>query len=107
MASRRALDAAFLTEVVGQLKQAGAKVEYEHDDYGNPYITIKGTGEYPVIARHSVIGGEEIVAIGSDCTTVSCPGPNGDPFGPIDDASEAIEKLWPLVVAAFPDAAIK
>lgn len=107
MSSRTALDAAFLTKVVGQLKSAGAKVEYEHDDYGNPYITIKGTKEYPVVARHSVIGGEEIVAIDADCTSLSCPGPNGDPFGPIDDASDEIEKLWPLVVAEFPDAAIR
>lgn len=107
MGSRRALDAAFLTDVVKQLKGAGAKVIYEHDDYGNPNITIKGAKEYPVVARHSVIGGEEIVAIAADATTLSCPGPNGHPFGPIDDAGDEIEKLWPLVVSAFPDATIR
>ncbi len=102
----KTLDTDFLNGVLTQLKRVGATVDSDRDDHGNPYITIKGSGEYPVVARHSVIGGEEIVVIDEKCSSRSCPGPNGDPFGPIDDATAEIEQLWPLVTAVFPDATV-
>ncbi|BBY54008.1 hypothetical protein H7J07_05235 [Mycobacterium koreense] len=95
-----------LAEVLTQLRGIGATVTSERDDYGNPDISVQGSGQYPVVARHSVIGGEEIVAIDASGKYHRVPAPGGDPFGPIDDVPEEIERLWKLVVAQFPDAAV-
>lgn len=95
-----------LAAVLTQLHDVGATVASGCDDYGNPDITVKGADEYPVVARHSVIGGEEIVAIDAAGHFHKVPGPNGDPFGPIDDASTQIARLWEQVIEEFPKAAV-
>ena len=99
-----------LTAVLDELRASKATVNNTSDDYGNPYITViapgpRGDAEYPVVQRHSVIGGEQIVIIDADGNMSTIPGPNGDPFGPIDDAGDEIDRLWATVVAAFPEAA--
>lgn len=101
------LDADFLSEVLAQLKRAGAKVQHDRDDYGNPVVAIRCSGDLPVLIRHSVIGGEEIATIDGYGAYRRCPTSNGDPFGPIDDASAETDRLWQLVVAEFPEAAVR
>lgn len=94
-----------LDEILTELVEADAQVVSETDDYGNPYITVGVAGsEYPVIARHSVIGGEQIVGITSAGKIRKLPGPNGDVFGPIDSVPAAVEAAWNKVIAVFPTA---
>ena len=101
-----------LTTVLDELRAANATVTNTSDDYGNPYITViapgpRGDAEYPVVQRHSVIGGEQIVTIDADGNMSTVPPANGDPLGPIDDAGDEINRLWATVVAAFPEAATR
>ncbi|MEB3023351.1 MULTISPECIES: hypothetical protein [Mycolicibacter] len=90
--------------VLDELAAAGATATREADQYENPIITIKGAAERPVLERHSVIGGEEIVGLTASGDMFKVPFGGHDPFGPIDDASEQIAQLWPLVTARFPAA---
>jgi hypothetical protein len=100
------LTAESLTRILDELQAASAAVRHEHDDYGNPIVNIQGLQQVPALSRHSVIGGEELVAVTAAGDFFKIPTPNGDPFGPIDDASTQITELWQQVVAAFPKAKI-
>jgi hypothetical protein len=96
-----------LHEVLDDLQAVNAKVFAGLDDYNNPLIEIHSlTSMTPILARHSVIGGEELVAETASGTWYQLPTPNGDPYGPIDDAADEIEELWKMVVARYPDAAV-
>lgn len=102
------LTVAALGPILDELTAAAATVHRGQDDYGNPIVEIYcgSVHERPVLSRHSVIGGEEIVALTGDDEYFKLPMPNADTFGPIDDASTQIAALWPHVVSRFPDAAI-
>jgi hypothetical protein len=94
-----------LDEILADLTALDAQVVVETDDYGNPAITVGVPGtQYPVLARQSVIGGEQVVGISSEGRIRTIPGPNGDVFGPIDSAPQAVEEAWRKVVAVFPAA---
>ncbi|WP_100514298.1 hypothetical protein [Mycobacteroides abscessus] len=102
------LTAAALGPILDELTAADAAVHRGQDDYGNPIVEIyrDSVHERPVLSRHSVIGGEEIVALTGTGESFKVPMPNADAFGAIDDASTQIAALWPHVVSRFPAAAI-
>lgn len=94
-----------LAPIIETLTASGATPQVTTDDYGNPHIVI-GEDNGPVVQRHSLIGGEQVVAIDSDGNLYRYPPTNSDPLGPITNAPEGVTALWDQVVVAFPSAAV-